>query len=262
MTMASTSYSTIPVTAPCAVYDSNAVNASLLISQLQRRRRPAIIRGLVDPYVVKDGAHNLGSTGKAHMTCQAEGSTRRPLPLGVAATVCNWAYAHLFRLPVWELARSEGVGPEGGPIVSSTSHIGFHRHAATFNALLAGRRRWFMFDLPGCRMCTDPGGWQSVNLLRHLTSNRSRTRPSARHWLRFAYPGAEALAARAAFECKQRAGDVMYVPESMEHALISRGSNIAVFWSYAFPELCCAATATPGPIDAGLLAQRSLPIIL
>lgn len=137
---------------------------------------------------------------------------------------CEWAESRLYGdSPLWRALWSyDGrSAPTGQAVISRNRAVGFHAHGPTLNALFSGRRRWFMFDLPK-RGGTD--GWKALPLLRRLVLNESRT-PLRWDWLPFALEKFLAVGASAAFECNQEAGDVMFVPNQLHHAILERGTE-------------------------------------
>ena len=117
--------------------------------------------------------------------------------------------------------------PPGQAVLSRNRAIEFHSHGPTLNALLGGSRRWFLFDLGSGRR---PNQEQHrdrflgmLPLLRRLARNATRA-PRSEDWLPRALParfGGPARA-RAAFECAQAPGEVLFVPRGVHHAIVER----------------------------------------
>lgn len=68
--------------------------------------------------------------------------------------------------------------------------------------------------------------------MRALTLNRSRVEADARDWLRFAYPSTHGRVRGVdqSFECVQRAGEVLYLPPYVHHAIASAKVSRAIFF--------------------------------
>ena len=230
----------------CAVVNASDLTPSSLARALNARHLPTLIRGLVNHAVQQ----------QAMRTLEWEWHGRRLMPnhalcsqqlayLGKNAiladeldesfvSVCAWAKTSLYGLPLWSYLWSPTgrESPPGQAVLSSNQDVGFHAHGPTLNALLIGRRHWFMFEpwsnVDGY-LTFHGGGWQALGLLRALSLNHSRTN-LADDWLRFAYPGQGANTVHRAYECIQEAGDVMFVPDGFHHALISQGEMRALFF--------------------------------
>jgi tetratricopeptide (TPR) repeat protein len=96
------------------------------------------------------------------------------------------------------------------------SSVGFHAHADSVVALLFGSKRWFIFApeaTPRPRW-RDPQGMQSWLAQR----SRGEGEPAA----------AGSDSGSEVFECVQRAGEILYVPEGWHHATLNYGETLAV----------------------------------
>ncbi|ESO91511.1 hypothetical protein LOTGIDRAFT_70151, partial [Lottia gigantea] len=90
----------------------------------------------------------------------------------------------------------------------SKSGVSFHKHAEGWNAIVFGKKRWFLY--PKSKM--PPGGMYPGY--------------SQLDWYFSIYP---ALSEEdKPIECIQNEGEMMYLPESMYHSTINLGDTIAV----------------------------------
>jgi oxalate decarboxylase/phosphoglucose isomerase-like protein (cupin superfamily) len=102
-----------------------------------------------------------------------------------------------------------------------------HFHQDAWNALVRGTKRWFLLPPGEAQLSTEhPAAW----LRRH------RRRP---------HPGVR--------ECVQRAGDILYVPDSWAHTVVNEGEGETVAVAVEFyPE------RTVGGLATGLAAHNEL----
>ena len=229
----------------CVVYEHAQLNASLLIANNQ----PAILRGIVSRDVRRAVAKDTlrffgGADNPQHVVCKH----RRPSDeYDPSSGACDWARDHLYNLPLWH-GLWNGQTPKGTAILCGSRGVGFHSQEQTLNALFTSRRHWFIFDAGSDEVHDEIdvsdkeglGGWQALPLLRSLALNKTRNsihgHASQRtgrveDWLRFAYPHRAASGSRAAFECVQRAGEVLYVPKLFHRAMVgtARAESRSVF---------------------------------
>jgi tetratricopeptide (TPR) repeat protein len=91
---------------------------------------------------------------------------------------------------------------------ASKSGVSFHKHADAWNAVLFGRKRWFLY--PPTK--TPPGGvWPGFSQL---------------DWLKLIYPTLKEK--DKPIECVQEAGEILYLPESYYHGTINIGETLAI----------------------------------
>ena len=231
------------------MYNATKHNAATLASILHARQQPAILHGLVNSQVRRLAAQTefiypsySPIANPHHVFCGRRFARDRAdaihwdKSVALDQAICEWANSTLYDVPLWHaLWASIGQAvPRGHAVVSGNRAVGFHSHGPTLNALLTGRRKWFLFDgsIDGedGAAFDHQGGWQALPLLHALARNRSRPR-TATDWLRFAYPRAAAVrGVRATFECTQTAGTVLFVPNQFSHAILSLGKSRAVFF--------------------------------
>lgn len=208
---------------------------------LNTRGVPTILRGIVSDDVMqtsKGGAADgevfgNGLDNPAHAMCTERSSVERSdmVPAGTLGPsfveACAWAETSVYGAsPLWQEIWNHAP-PTGHVVISRNRAVGFHQHGPTFNALLSGTRQWFMFDLRDTRGNIGRDGWDhSLPRLRLIALNETRE-PSAEDWLPFALANSAALNASVAYECLQEAGDVMFVPNSLFHAIITRGYDVS-----------------------------------
>lgn len=97
------------------------------------------------------------------------------------------------------------------PIVligGSGSGVGFHRHAAAFQAIFHGWKRWLFYGPDQSPPGGIHGGWPIFD------------------WLREVYPSLKGESMPR--ECIQKPGDLMYIPEAWYHATINLADSVAV----------------------------------
>jgi hypothetical protein len=95
------------------------------------------------------------------------------------------------------------------------SGLGFHGHGASWNALVLGRKRWFIY----------PPHWFHPAL--KLDPARDDYDLDGLSWFKNAYPAVEGTAL-APTECVTAAGDVLYLPEHWMHATLNTAANVGV----------------------------------
>ncbi|XP_062503097.1 uncharacterized protein LOC134180041 [Corticium candelabrum] len=113
---------------------------------------------------------------------------------------------HSFR-PPHLLANEEGTDRF---FLMGTSRSGarFHKHADAWNAVVLGRKRWFLY--PPSK--TPPGGvWPGYSQI---------------DWLKNIYPTLEGD--DKPLECVQEAGEILYLPESYYHGTINIDDTLAI----------------------------------
>jgi histone arginine demethylase JMJD6 len=89
------------------------------------------------------------------------------------------------------------LGPEG-------SGAPLHSHTAAFNGLVYGEKQWFLYP---------PGHAQAVYSAKH-----------PRAWLEEDLPRLDADARP--FGCRQRPGEVLFVPAGWVHSAINNGESV------------------------------------
>lgn len=91
---------------------------------------------------------------------------------------------------------------------ASGSGVVFHKHADTWNGVVFGNKRWFLYPISK----TPPGGvYHGYTLL---------------DWVERVYPNLEDK--DKPLECVQRGGEILYLPEGYYHATLNLGDTIAV----------------------------------
>ena len=118
---------------------------------------------------------------------------------------------------------------------STGSGLAFHRHGLTMNLVTSGAKHWFIFG-----GIDEPGGLDDgAQLAERRLLRRATTRDGAPMPMRqFAREVGDAtdlaalwgeMAARgAAWECTQRAGDLLVVPSHMYHGVQNLGATVAL----------------------------------
>ena len=238
-------------TGPCNFVESPAVSPEVLLSLALSTAEPIIVRGLLDEWsaVGDEGVSGLldeWETLKVDASLGArmgtEGpptkagvwpvkSVRQQLRQAAAKPVDELAFydrivfqnvsgtpqlesllatappafSHLVRRPSWATTRLSMAGARGG--------IAWHYHEASVNFQLSGAKRWFAFHNDDPELDHD--------LMYYL---REYKRPyTMLEWLERIYPrdSLQARWRRRAWECTQRAGDVVIVPGQINHAVLA-----------------------------------------
>ncbi|KAK7102585.1 uncharacterized protein [Littorina saxatilis] len=91
---------------------------------------------------------------------------------------------------------------------ASGSGVVFHKHADTWNGVVFGKKRWFLYPMHH----TPPGG------VHHGYSILD--------WFELVYPNL--TAEQRPLECVQEGGEILYLPEGFYHATLNIGDTIAV----------------------------------
>ncbi|CAC5382402.1 unnamed protein product [Mytilus coruscus] len=92
---------------------------------------------------------------------------------------------------------------------ASRSGVSFHKHADSWNGVLYGRKRWFLYPIDH----TPPGGvFTGYTMLE---------------WFDMIYPKIKAEVDKP-IECVQRAGEILYLPEGFYHGTINIGDTVAI----------------------------------
>ena len=109
-----------------------------------------------------------------------------------------------------------------------------HAHKAAWNALVHGRKRWFMFAAP-------------------LFNESFAPSDSALHWFQTQLP--RLRGSPNVFEFIQEAGEVVWVPSGWTHAVLNLEPSVAVskqtLWGYPLP------TATMDSLSLGVAVDTS-----
>ncbi|XP_025108459.1 uncharacterized protein LOC112572786 isoform X2 [Pomacea canaliculata] len=91
---------------------------------------------------------------------------------------------------------------------ASGSGVVFHKHADTWNGVVFGRKRWFLYPTNN----TPPGGvFHGFTIM---------------NWYERIYPNL--TLDKMPMECVQQGGDILYLPEGFYHATLNIGDTIAV----------------------------------
>ncbi|XP_060593722.1 uncharacterized protein LOC132748180 isoform X2 [Ruditapes philippinarum] len=91
---------------------------------------------------------------------------------------------------------------------SSGSGVSFHKHADTWNGVVFGQKRWFLYMIDK----TPPGGvYPGYTQIE---------------WYKEIYP--QLSPEEKPLECIQKAGEILYLPESTYHGTINLGDTIAI----------------------------------
>ncbi|XP_050411586.1 uncharacterized protein LOC126826653 isoform X1 [Patella vulgata] len=106
------------------------------------------------------------------------------------------------------LEQQDGVDDSMFFLGASTSGVSFHKHAEGWNAVIFGQKRWFLYP----KEKTPPGGMYPGY--------------SQLDWFHEVYPKLDE--SNKPVECIQRAGDMLYLPESMYHSTINLGHTVAI----------------------------------
>lgn len=102
----------------------------------------------------------------------------------------------------------EGIDESFFFMGATKSGVSFHKHADAWNAVVFGRKRWFLYP-PGK---TPPGGvWPGYSQL---------------DWFKLVYPTLQDD--DKPIECVQEAGEILYLPESYYHGTINIGDTLAI----------------------------------
>ncbi|VDH94763.1 Hypothetical predicted protein [Mytilus galloprovincialis] len=92
---------------------------------------------------------------------------------------------------------------------ASRSGVSFHKHADSWNGVLYGRKRWFLYPIDH----TPPGGvFTGYTMLE---------------WFDMVYPKIKAEEDKP-IECVQAAGEILYLPEGFYHGTINIGDTVAI----------------------------------
>ncbi|XP_076468981.1 uncharacterized protein LOC143299581 [Babylonia areolata] len=100
---------------------------------------------------------------------------------------------------------------------TSGTGVVFHKHADTWNAVVYGKKRWFLYPITN----TPPGG---VYHGFHM-----------RYWYERVYPNL--TASQRPLECVQQGGEILYLPEGFYHATLNIGDTVAVAMQKKQPTL-------------------------
>ena len=95
-----------------------------------------------------------------------------------------------------------------GGNTSATSGNSFHKHGDALNALITGKKRWFVARGQQPVKFTGKG---TVDWLKKMELKKHRKQLKHGFW-----------------ECVQQAGEVVHIPEGLEHAVINYGETLAV----------------------------------
>ena len=107
------------------------------------------------------------------------------------------------------------------------SSAAFHVHGDTWNGLVFGYKRWYLYD--GNARTTPPPGYPTIRSMKHWVSD---ILPQLKR------PEDQPL------QCVQRPGDLLYLPEGFYHASTSLSETVAAAVSLTAPR----DGAAPGPL--------------
>jgi hypothetical protein len=106
-------------------------------------------------------------------------------------------------------------------IGSNGTGLFWHAHDSALNACVHGRRRWFLF----------PGGTKGSESEENKEMREDiqlQQEAGMRVWAESFYPALPEKHRRRVLECVQAKGDVIYVPEGVEHGVVNYGDTVAV----------------------------------
>mmetsp|Transcript_11722 Transcript_11722/g.26766 ORF Transcript_11722/g.26766 Transcript_11722/m.26766 type:complete len:205 (-) Transcript_11722:58-672(-) len=106
-------------------------------------------------------------------------------------------------------------------IGSNGTGLFWHAHDSALNACVQGSRRWFMFDGG-----TDGAESDENKAMREDVQFQQEA--GMRVWAENFYPALPEKYRRRVLECVQAKGDVIYVPEGVEHGVVNYGDTVAV----------------------------------
>ena len=168
----------------------------------------------------------------------------------------SWKRGERRPLPFY-LSPAHGGSQYPALTISGDSHgIPFHTHGDGWLAVVAGRKRWFM--------------WAHEDMPSEVAHAFNPLNTTTHDWARAPGPGGyralRAARPEALRECVQESGDIMYVPEGWYHATLNVGETLAVGGQEQWPKerrLAAARAAFErggGAARAGLEAHKRLGI--
>jgi len=106
-------------------------------------------------------------------------------------------------------------------IGSNGTGLFWHAHDSALNACVHGRRRWFLFS-GGTEGAESDGNKEMRDDIQLQQEGGMRV------WAESFYPALPEKHKRRVLECVQTKGDVIYVPEGVEHGVVNYGDTVAV----------------------------------
>ncbi|KAL7548515.1 hypothetical protein ACHAWF_011801 [Thalassiosira exigua] len=99
----------------------------------------------------------------------------------------------------------------------------FHRHAAAWNVVVFGKKRWILYDAERFT--------HNTTRLKRMTRDVVRpVQPTTSEWVRTLYHKDERMEEIRNYghDCVQRAGELIYVPRGWAHMVVNIGDTVAV----------------------------------
>jgi len=122
---------------------------------------------------------------------------------------------------LWEILGKPDQFDQYIMIGSNGTGLFWHAHDCAWNACIQGKRRWFLFS----GGTDDADSIQHQELKDHIQTYREA---GMRVWADSYYPSLPKEHKRHILQCVQEKGDMIYVPQGVEHAVVNYGDTVAV----------------------------------